>query len=671
MKVKEKKWIRFRIYLIATFFLLGLVTVLSRAYQLQVIEKSRLEAIARDGYVRTIKLPPKRGTISDREGHELALSVEVGSVYAHPTRIKDKFRTARELSSVLGEETDSILALLKSGRSFLWIKRRIDPDRAEKVKNLELDGVGLTTEIKRYYPGKEIAAHLIGFVGSDNQGLEGLEKKYEKVLRGPQFSLIQMRDALGRPFSVSRLIPSGHGMRGLILTIDKDIQYKAQQVLKAAVKKTRARSGHCLVMDPDTGEILAIAVVPEFNPNAFSSHSPGEWRNRTVTDCFEPGSVVKAFLLAACLEEGVVTPETEFDCEQGEYKVGRHVIHDTHEQGVLSAADIIIHSSNIGAIKIGQKLGYERFYEYLKKFGFGNRLSSDLLGEREGFIRPPSKAKEIEQSTIFFGQGMTVTSLQLITAMASIANGGKLMRPYIVKAIVDESGKVVEDIQPRVIRRILRYEVARKTSTILEGVVGEEEGTGKLAAIKGFRVAGKTGTAQKVDPKTLKYSTTGFTAAFLGFTPVDKPRLVILVVIDEPKGSTYGGVVAGPVFREVGAWSLNYLRINPQTEVAASSSEARKDIDEDVLEIAAMIKKEDVVIDPEDERNSETSSVEIEKGVLPDFRGLGMRQVVKKGRSLGLQVVMQGSGLAVKQEPSAGCPLKGLNSVRVDFKPPS
>ncbi|MBW2617051.1 MAG: penicillin-binding protein 2, partial [Deltaproteobacteria bacterium] len=317
MKVKEKKWIRFRVYLVAAFFLLGLGTVLARAYQLQVLNKDRLAVIAQEGYVGTIKLPPKRGTIYEREGNELALSIEVGSVYAHPRQIEDKNNTAKQLSRVLGERHQKILKLIKRNRSFVWIKRKIETGQAKKVSALELKGVGVTTETKRYYPGKEIAAHLIGFVGAENQGLEGLERKYEKLLLGSQYSLIQMRDALGRLFSISRPIPSGHEMRGLVLTIDKDIQYKAQQALHKAVEKTKARAGHCLVVNPETGEILASAVVPEFNPNIFSKYRPYQWRNRAITDCYEPGSTMKAFLLAACLEEAVVTPYTNFDCEQG------------------------------------------------------------------------------------------------------------------------------------------------------------------------------------------------------------------------------------------------------------------------------------------------------------------------------------------------------------------
>jgi cell division protein FtsI (penicillin-binding protein 3) len=652
MNVRKKKWIRFRIYLVGIFFVAGLGTILARAYQLQILEQDRLKAIARGGYVGTIKLPPKRGTIYDREGHELALSIEVGSIYAHPKRIKKKGKAARKLSRVLNERQDKILKILNRKSPFVWIKRQIAPDRAKRVSELGIDGVGVTTETRRYYPGKEIAAHLIGFTGADNQGLEGIEKKYDGLLKGPHSSLIQMRDAMGRPFAVSRPMPSGHAMKDIILTIDKDIQYKAQEALRAAVKKARAKAGHCLVLDPMTGEILAMAVVPEFNPNIFSKHKPYQWRNRTVTDCFEPGSTMKAFLLAASLEEKVVTPNTNFDCENGKYRIGNHVIHDVHKNGVMSVSDIVVHSSNIGAVKVGSKLGYATFCKYLKNFGFGSKTGMDLLGERKGFVRPADKARTIDKATIFFGQGMTTTSLQLALAMGAIANGGKLMRPYVVKSVVDESGRTVEQTYPKMVGRVLSSETAEKVVGILEHVVSDK-GTAPKAAISGFRVAGKTGTSQKVDPKTRRYSREKFVAIFVGFVPADQPRLVILVVVDEPKGIAYGGIVSAPAFREIGQWSLNHLRVNPQIRLVDKKVDVKE------------IKKEpqpDLV---------KHNDLRIKVGLLPDFRGLGMREVVKKGRSLGLKVLLEGTGLAVDQEPGPGSPIQEVHTVRVSFRPPA
>jgi cell division protein FtsI (penicillin-binding protein 3) len=660
MKVSEKKWIRIRIHLVGVFFLLGLGIVLGRAFQLQVLEKGRLAAIASAGYKETVTLPPKRGSIYDREGHALALSVEVGSIYAHPKRIEDKVKTANRLSHILGERPETILRLLNSDRPFVWIERRIDPEKAKQVNSLALEGMGVTSETRRYYPGREIAAHLIGFAGTDNQGLEGVEKTYDRLLKGPEYRLIQMRDAMGRPFSISQPIPSGQGMHDVFLTIDKDIQYKAQEVLKSAVEKAKARGGQCLVVDPRSGELLALAVMPEFNPNIFNTYRAEQWRNRALTDCFEPGSTIKAFLLAASLEEKAVTPTTQFDCEGGKFEVGGRTVHDTHEHGVLTVSEIISLSSNIGAIKIGQKLGYSRFYEYLKRFGFGRSTGIDLTGEREGFIRSPKDAKPIDQANLYFGQGMTTTSLQLAMAMAAIANGGKLMRPLIIKKILDESGRIVQEARPEAIRRVISEGTSDRVRKILEGVVSEE-GTAARASIEGFRVAGKTGTSQKVDPLTRRYSRSKYVATFVGFVPADRPRLVILVMVDEPKGVAYGGLIAGPVFREVGKWSLNYLRINPQIRSAESPEFGKPD-----PKVSALLRarKSEAV------RNV-SCALKAEAGLLPDFRGLGMREVLKEGRSLGLKMTVEGTGLAFRQEPPAGSTLQDVTQVKVSFRPPT
>jgi len=637
----------------------------ARTYQLQILESERLTVMAREGYMGMIKLPQKRGTIYDREGHELGVSAEAASIYAHPSNIGDKAEAAKRISVLLGKKPAEVRKLIEEDRPFVWLERRIGPDQANRVIESNLEGVGVLTETRRFYPGREIAAHLLGFVGIDNQGLEGLEKKYDSLLRGPEVGLLQIHDALARPFSITEQTLPAKGTHDLFLTIDKDIQYKAQQALKEAVARTGATAGHCLVVDAGTGQILAMAVVPEFDPNVFWQHQPHQWRNRTITDCFEPGSTIKAFLLAAALEDRSVSRSSKFDCEQGRYRIRDHVIHDTRKHGLLSVSEIIVHSSNIGAVKIGEKLGYKRFYEYLRKFGFGSKTGIDLLGEREGFIRPPEQAGPVDQATLFFGQGMTVTSVQMAMAMAAIANGGKLMRPYVAKLVTDESGRVVEEIRPRMVRRVISGETAKRVASLLEGVVSQD-GTGVQAAIEGFRVAGKTGTAQKVDPETKSYSDERYMAAFFGFVPVDNPKLVIHVVIDEPKSSPYGSVVAAPVFREVGKWALNYLRIVPQrdTPVMAGSQGSA------------------VAMNPRG-RNSQGSGTRGvpnhvpvirsagSSGVLPDFSGLGMRRVCSEASALGLKVLLEGTGLAVKQDPKPGSPLREISVVRVCFKPPA
>lgn len=652
MRVQEKKWIRVRIYVVAVFFIIGLGTILFRAFQLQVLERDRLDSIARSGYKAVVKLPPKRGTVYDREGRELAVSIEVGSIYANPRLVQDKNHTAGQLALCLDASQKHIRSLLDKDRSFVWIERKVSPEKARQVRDLGLKGVGLTTETRRFYPGKDIAGHLLGLVGSDNQGLEGLEKRYDKVLKGPQQTLIQMQDALGRPFYINRPAGSSAEMHNLILTIDRDIQYKAQQALEAAVKKSKGKSGQCLIMDPETGEILAMAVAPPFNPNIFGEYGPNQWRNRTITDVYEPGSTMKAFLLAAALEHHVVAPHTQFYCEDGEYVVAGHTIHDTKEYGSLSVSDIVVLSSNIGAVKIGKELGYGRFSEYLQKFGFGSETGIDLIGERKGFVRPPENAREIDQATIFFGQGMTCTSMQLIAAMAAIANGGRLMRPYVVKAVTDQSGRIIRQVHPRLVRRVLSRETAKKVTEIMEGVVSER-GTAPAAAIKGYRVAGKTGTSQKVDQKTRSYSYRDYIAIFVGFVPVESPRLAILVMVNEPKGVVYGGLVAGPVFREVGTWALHNMRIHPELRLAALREELRME-----HRVPRALK-------------DEVPRVLENPGLLPDFRGKTMREVLKRGSELGLQVIIEGTGLAVTQSPEPGAFLGEVSSVRISFRPPA
>jgi len=651
MKVREKKWIRFRIYLVTAFFIGSLGIVLARAYQLQVLQKEKLTSIALSGYRGVVKLPPKRGTIYDRKGRELAVTVEVESIFAHPGQVQNKSRAARDLAKALGAREQAMMELLKTERPFVWLERKAAPDRVAKVKALDIDGVGFTSEARRYYPGKEIAGHVLGFAGEDNQGLEGLEKKFDSLLKGPDLSLVQMRDALGRTFSISRPDSEDRQIRDLVLTLDKDIQYATEQALRRAVEETGAKSGHSIVVDPETGEVLAMAVVPLYNPNVFREHQPFHWRNRAVTDSYEPGSTIKAYLLAAALDSGLVSAETKFFCENGEYKVGRNTIrdHDRKGYGFLTVNEIITYSSNIGAVKIGERIGYKRFTEYLKRFGFGEKTGIELPGEREGFVRPIKEAKEIDQATTYFGQGMTVNSLQLVMAMAAVANGGKLMRPFLVKEVREPGGKVIEETKPHVVRKVLSAQAARLSTRILENAVGET-GTGFTAAISGYRVAGKTGTAQKVDPGTRRYSDKNYIALFVGFAPADKPRMLMVVVMDEPEKKKYGGLAAAPVFREVGAWTMNRLQINPDMR---------------------LVHKEDRQEEPAKKGAVRVVVTQEGPGLLPDFKGRTIRDVLKTGRSLGLEVVPEGTGLAFSQQPSPGLPLDKITQVRVSFRPPT
>ncbi|MFO8090282.1 MAG: penicillin-binding protein [Desulfatiglandaceae bacterium] len=655
--MSRKKWIRIRVYAVACMMLTGFGIVLARAFQLQVIEGPRLRQIAANGIEGVVKLPSSRGSIYDRDGHELAVSVDVKSIYADPLYIQDRDKTAREVSRTLEEPEKDVRRLLERGGRFVWIKRKIPAYTAGLVQDLNLSGIGVISETKRFFPGKEIGGHLIGFVGSDGKGLEGLEKKYDDYLRGPQETLLQMRDARRRTFAVSRPDNTGRKRHDLYLTIDDGIQYKAQTALRAAVEASEAKAGTCVVLDPQSGEILAMATVPEYNPNSFGRHSPSEWRNRVVTDVFEPGSTIKPFILAAALNESVVTPSTPFYCERGSYRVGRHIVHDTHDHETLTAAQVVIRSSNIGAIKLGRTLGHRSVVRYLEKFGFGTGTGIGILGERNGFVRGADSKRAIEQATLCFGQGMTATILQLAVGMASLANGGTLMKPYVVARIVDEDGNIVFENRPRVVRRVVSQPVARTVSAILEGVVSSE-GTAPQAAIDGYCVAGKTGTSQKVDPKTKMYSKRKYMSTFVGFTPLDTPKLLIAVAIDEPKGSYYGGVVSAPVFKEVGSWALAHLRVSPGTHMAGSIGRQEPVWNQETLakiqSIASALREQNITA-----------------GAMPDFCGMGLREVFTRTRELGVLVEVEGSGFAVSQEPSPGTPIEKGITVKVQFESPA
>jgi len=644
MSIKDKRWIRIRVYVIGVCFLLILGAIFLRAYQLQILEGGKLSSLAEEGYTGKRTLTTQRGTIFDRNGRELALSIDVSSIYCYPKKIKDTLKTATLIASALHIERRDVLKKLHSSQPFVWIKRKVTPEEIKRVRALNLTGIGFTKESRRYYPCMETGAHVIGFASQDNRGLEGIELQYNRYLEGQQIRLNGIHDALGRPLLFDGPGIEPHGPFDLILTLDKEISYKAQKTLRKAVERSGARSGVCVVMRPQTGEILAMAVVPEFNPNIFWRHKPYEWRNRAVTDCFEPGSTLKAFLLAAALEEGVITPETVLDCEKGNYVIGKHVIHDSRPFGMLPASEVIKFSSNIGAIKIGQRLGAKRFHYYLRGFGFGERTGIDFPGERKGNLRSPRDTSLVGQNTLCFGQGLSVSPLQLAMAFGAIANGGHLMRPYLVKSILDRKGETVRRFYPSVRRDIISSRAAKKVSGVLEGVV-RTGGTAPKAAIKGYPVAGKTGTAQKVDPIRKTYSDKKFMAFFGGFAPSDSPAIVILVALDEPKGKPYGGIVAAPVFRDVGSWTLNHLNIAPAFEQRLPYPIER---DEEI-----------VVFNPDS------------PGSVPNVKGLGMRDVVRKAKQLGLKVIVKGSGLAVEQSPAPGTPLRRHGLLMVTFRPPS
>ncbi len=561
-----EKWIGIRIRLVGLCFLAVFALVMVRAFQLQVLARDEWRKRAERQHQRIIPLTPQRGTIYDRNGEELAVSLEVDSIFVDPSQVTDAPHAARALAVALGQPYRALKAKLDSKKSFQWLKRQVSERESQSVRELHLDGVNFTKEHRRYYPNSEIGAQVIGFTGLDPEGLEGVELSFDSVLLGQGGYLVMERDALGRGLGPGAPVVEGGRGSSLYLTLDKNLQYIAEKELADGVRQAKARAGTVMILDPQTGQVLAMASEPDFNPNAFYKYRPGQWRNRAICDTYEPGSTFKPFVLAAALNEKVITPEQRIFAENGSYRVGGRTIHDHHPYGTLTVTEILKYSSNIGMAKIGKMLERERVYRYLTAFGFGAPTGIRLPGEVAGTVRKPSQMFEVDLATESFGQGVSVTPVQLATATAAIANGGYLMAPYVVERVVDSFGQVIEYRQPTVVRQVVSEEVARKVRQIMFDTT-EEGGTGTLAAVPGYRIAGKTGTAQKVDPVTGGYSMDKMVASFVGMAPAEGARLVVLVVIDEPEKHVYGGLAAAPVFARIVSQALHYLKVPPTEPV--------------------------------------------------------------------------------------------------------
>lgn len=546
--------------LVLFFSLAAALAIISgRLFSLQVHQHPKLVEAANRQYRRVVPLVSRRGTIYDRNGRELAVSLRVSSIFAQPRDVEDPERAASALSSALSLPPQKILERLKADKPFVWIKRAVSPEEAEAVAQLELKGIGSVPEGKRFYPKQEEGAHLLGFVGTDDRGLEGLELQYDAYLAGKPRWVVRQQDALGRP--IFREEAGEAQGSDLYLTIDEVIQYVTQRELEAAVARSGASSGSAIVMDPLTGEILSLANYPTFNPNTYAEAPAFARRNRAVADYYEPGSAFKVIVAAGALEEGLARPDDRFNGDGGTIEVGGVTIHDHERFGTITFSEVLAHSSNVGAIKVGMRLGKSLCYDYISGFGFGNLTGIDLPGETPGMIRRPKEWSALSLASLSIGQELSVSPLQMVVAMSAVANGGTLVRPYVARSIRAVEGKVVQEAAPVKLRRVISEGTARTLATILKGVV--TEGTGKDAAIEGFEVAGKTGTAQKLDQATGRYSRDKVVASFVGFVPAEQPRLAIVIVIDEPRLLRWGGSIAAPTFREIARESLNHLRITP------------------------------------------------------------------------------------------------------------
>ncbi len=566
---KPKNYIRLRIAFMGVCFFLLISVICAKAVYLQVFCGSWLSKKAAKQYEKSFVQTGKRGTIYDRDGKELAVSIEGTSIAAYLNQIEDKKSVAKTLAGILRKDRRKLLKQFQTNQGFIWVKRQATPKEVNAIKTLDLRGIGFIPAYSRFYPNKSVAAQVIGFTGIDGNGLEGAEYYYDKVLSGAEEKYTVLKDALGRGFAKDQeaenpAYNSIHGGKNIILTIDRNIQHITQTALETSVKEFSAKSGMAVVMDPRTGEILALSHYPSFNPNVFKQYPRQLWRNRALTDPFEPGSTMKIFSAAAALSSGTISPSTIFYCENGAYKVGSNTIHDTHPRGWLSLQQIVKYSSNIGIAKVIEMVGSETLYTTLKNFGFGSKTGLDCPGETAGILTSSNRWSKIDSSAISFGQGVSTSAIQLVSAASAIANGGLLMKPFIVQSVTNENGRILKRTEPEIIRRATSPEVASIVKRIMQTVV-TEGGTGTSAFLDGYTVCGKTGTAQKTD-KSGNYARGKYISSFLGFAPADNPRLVILVVIDEPVNAHYGGTVAAPAFQNIAHETLQHLNVPPETK---------------------------------------------------------------------------------------------------------
>ncbi len=643
---REGQW---RIRALA-FLVLGLFAVAAfRSVCLQVFQASELQARAEDQRIRRLELLPDRGAIFDRNGRELAQSIPGASVFVDPSALLDRREDLGRLCKTLDLDPGEARALLsRGGARFAWLKRRVTPSVETAVRRLEIPGVGIAREPHRYFPKKGLAGQVLGFVGTDGRGLGGIEYRYDGLLRGRSRSVQAERDARGCLLLTDAPdLRKGQG-QNVTLTLDETVQHIVEEELGRAVEESAARGGIAVVLEPATGEILALAQVPAFNPNIFGDSAGEDRKIKAVVDVYEPGSTLKTLFLGILLDRGLAKPSDLVFCENGEWTVHRRTIHDHVPHGWLTVADVLKVSSNIGVAKLSEKLREEDLYEGLRRFGLGERTGVELPGESNGILPPTRTWSKMTPKTMAYGQGVSATALQVASAVAAIANGGLRMRPRLVRAIQDAERRHVEHFEPQLAGRALSERTAATVTHLMERVVQDEKGTGTLAAVPGYTVAGKTGTSWKPDPDGNGYLRNKVVASFAGFVPSRAPRITLLVAVDEPsRGSRYGGMVAAPAFREMARRILAYLGVPPSGETRSTET--------GITQAAP----------PRKQRR------EVATGTMPDLRGLTMREVLRALAGWGAAgaVNLLGSGVAASQDPSPGTPLADGQGCRVVFRP--
>jgi cell division protein FtsI (penicillin-binding protein 3) len=614
---------------------------------LQVFDRADLAARAERQQERTPPSPARRGDILDRRGRVLATSVDADTIYAVPTEIENAAEAARKICDALGDcdkkDRQAIAERLGQKRAFAYVKRQVAPDQAERVAALNLDGIGFIKESKRFYPNKELAAHLLGWVGIDNKGLSGLEHTYDPQIRGKAGTILVHTDARHKAFSRSERPPTTGS--SIELTIDENLQHIAERELRAGVLENRAAGGTAIIMNPHTGEILAMANEPTFNPNAFRDFDDDDRRNRAVQDLYEPGSTFKVVTASAAIEEKLMPIDTIIDVSGGQIRIDKgRIVHDTHDYHALSFTDVIVKSSNVGAIKIGFKLGKERLSDYVARYGFGHPVSPDFPGESPGIVWRQDKWTDSALASVSMGYQVGVTPLQMLAAVSSVANGGKYIEPRVIRAVYKDNRRFA--VQPRVVRQTISADTAATMTGIMEGVV--ERGTAKAAQIPGYTIAGKTGTAAKL--VNGHYSASDWNASFVGFLPSRDPAVAIIVVTDSPhtKGHT-GGVVSAPVFKKIAEATLQYLGIAPTINPPAPVLVARQNEPPDGSTGGS-----------EGDATAIVSLVaDGPPGTVPDLLGMSARDAVRRLVKLGMNARVTGDGFVVSQMPAAGAPIEG------------
>lgn len=549
---------RKRAIILNTAIIFGFVAVFLRLVDLMVLNHGRLSERANIQQLKQEDIQVRRGFIFDRRGRELGVNLEVESLYCNPDTVASPQTAAYAISRVTGRREDAILAKFSSKGRFVWVERKLNLEAAERIKKMGIKGLGFMSDAKRFYPKGRLASHIIGAVGIDNQALEGVELKYDKFLKTPGGKILVTRDATGRTLSKGEDMESKGN--NIVLTVDEGLQYILEKGLDNAMLRWQASAATAIMMNPFTGEILALANRPAYDANNIVYAKDFEKRNRAITDCYEPGSTFKIIVGTAAIEEKEVNLDARFDCSKGAISVGNAVIHDAHKHGVLTFKEVIQKSSNVGSAMLGMQLGKERLYKYAKLFGFGEKTGIDLPGEVSGWIRPPEKWSGMSLGAIAIGQEVAVTPLQILRAYSAIANGGILVKPHVVSAVRSPDGTLIYSFTPAGNKAAISRQTADIFKDILKTVT-EEGGTGKSASVEGNQVAGKTGTAQIIDPKTRRYSKEKYVSSFVGFVPADNPMIAMIVVVYEPRGQIYGGVVAAPVFKEIARQSLSYLNV--------------------------------------------------------------------------------------------------------------